>query len=196
MLQYLTQPADKYSIAEQCQMVIEGGCAWIQLHLPDADDTEIRELAAELIPLCKETSTILMLENRPELAKELGLHGVHLTLDSGFNAAKIREDFGPEAIIGIEVAEPSAILALKGADIDYVSLPSSLGDEKRKHIVDEANSAGNEMPVVFEGNYGPEDAGYVTSLGASGICTGSRIAQAHDPVEYTGRLIDALRNAR
>ncbi len=196
MLQYLTQPTDKYSVAEQCQMVIEGGCAWIQLHLPDADDAAIRELATELIPLCKETSTILMLEDRPELAKELGLHGVHLTLDSGFNAAKIREDFGPEAIIGIEVTEPSAILALKGADIDYVTLPASLTDERRQQIIEEANTAGNEMPVVFVGDYQPDDAERITRLGASGVCTGYRIIQAEDPVGYTEKFIEALRNAR
>ena len=195
MLQFITIPDAAYSIAEQCQMAIEGTCQWIQLHLPEGtDDSEVRELAAELVPLCKETATILMLENRPELAQELGLHGVHITLDSGLNAANIREQFGPEAIIGVEVTEPSSILALKGADIDYVTLPPFLSIEKRSEIVREAQKGGNEMPVVFAGDFRIEDTPETIAAGASGICTGKYIVEAHDPVKYTEDLIKALRD--
>ena len=196
MLQFITQPETKYSIAEQCQMVIEGGGQWIQLHLPDADDAHIRELAAELIPLCRETATILMLENRPFLAKELGLHGVHITLDSGLNAKKIREDFGPEAIVGVEVKEPSSIIALKDADIDYVTLSASLDDARRKEIVDVAAAAGNIIPVVFEGNYTPDNVAQTLTLGAAGVCTGKHITEAKDPVSYTEQMLKVLKGTQ
>lgn len=192
MLQYLTQNTDKYSVAEQCQMVIEGGCSWIQLHMPQADDSVIRELSSELIPLCKETSTILMLENKPHLAQELGLHGVHLTLDSGLDARKIREEFGPEAIIGVEVGIAASILALKGADIDYVTLPYGMSLKQCQEIIDTAAKGGNEMPVVICSDYGVEDLQSVMATGAQGICTGNRIICAADPVTYCERMIDTL----
>lgn len=194
MLQYITREDSKYSIAEQCQMFIEGGGAWIQLHVPDADDSMIRELASELIPLCRETSTILMLENRPELAKELGLHGLHITLDSGLDASFIRESFGPEAIIGVEVTEASSIVALDKADIDYVTLPAFLSEEKKAGIVRLTREADCNMPIVFEGDFSLENVEKPLILGASGICTGKHIIEAHDPVEYTEKLIGLLRN--
>ena len=192
MLQFKTQPTDTYSVPEQCQMVIEGGCQWIQLSCADADDATIRELAAELIPLCRESDTILMLENHPDLAKELGLHGIHITLGSGLNAASVREDFGPEAIIGIEVTDAASITALKGADIDYVSLPATISHADRAAIVALAAQGGNEMPVVFEGDYTVDNVTDALRHGASGVCTGSAIVTADDPVSYTTQMIDTL----
>ena len=53
MLQFITHPSDKYSIAEEVQMVLEGGCKWIQLRLKDATDEEFRQTAKEIIPLCQ-----------------------------------------------------------------------------------------------------------------------------------------------
>ena len=42
MLQFITHPSEKYSIAEEVQMAIEGGCRWIQLRMKDASDEEVR----------------------------------------------------------------------------------------------------------------------------------------------------------
>ena len=190
MLQYQTQPSDRYSVPEQCQMAIEGGCSWIQLHLPDADDAAVRELCSELIPLCRESSTILMLENRPELAKELGLHGVHITADSGLNAARVREDFGPEAIVGIDVDEPASILALKGADIDYVTLHMSV--DRAAHVIATAAEGGNTMPVVYGGAMSIDDIPAVMNAGVSGVIVGADIANADDPVSRTAEILGRL----
>lgn len=45
MLQFIAESNERYSIAETVQMAIEGGCRWIELHMPDSDDSEIREVA-------------------------------------------------------------------------------------------------------------------------------------------------------
>ena len=52
MLQFIAQESDKYSIAEEVQMALEGGCRWIQLRMPDAPDELVRETALEIIPMC------------------------------------------------------------------------------------------------------------------------------------------------
>lgn len=196
MLQYLTQPETKYSVVEQAQMVIEGGCSWIQLHFPDIDTTYLREISAELIPLCKETATILMLENNPEMAKELGLHGVHITLDSNLDPQKIREDFGPEAIIGVEVDSVEKLLAFRTVDIDYVSLPHSLSDAEKNKIAEKAVAEGNTLPIVFEGKYTIDDIYEPALRLASGICSGKHIIDSSDPVKYTEQFLTALNRTR
>lgn len=173
-------------------MVIEGGCGWIQLSLPDKSDIEIRDLATELIPLCKESSTILTIENRPEFAKELGLHGVHISLGSGLNACKVREDLGPEAIVGTEVVDVESILALRNADIDYVTLSESLTDDQRVNIVNQAVMAKNIIPIVFKGSYTPFTAAETVRLGASGIATGQNIIMSDNPVDYTEKILESL----
>lgn len=175
-------------------MAIEGGCQWIQLSCADDTDDTIRELAAELIPLCRESSTILTIENHPQIAKELGMHGIHITLGSGLNAAAVRQDFGPEAIIGTDVADAASIAALKGADIDYVTLPSSLADKRRAEIVALATLTGNEIPIVFEDDYTTDNVTDALRYGASCVCTGRKIVTADNPVEYTRNLLSTLNN--
>ena len=192
MLQFITQPPHLFSIAEQCQMVIEGGCAWIQLHLPEADERTLRDELAELKPLCQESGTFLMLENNAHLAKEFGLHGVHFTELDDFDPVRVREELGPEAIIGVETSKPSFILELQNSDIDYVTLPSFLDEGKIKEIIAEARNIGCTIPIVVSGNIGIDDVPKLLSLGASGICTGKKILESANPVRYTEELIAVL----
>ena len=60
MLQFITHHSNRFSIAEEVQMAIEGGCRWIQLRMKDASDEEIREVANEIIPLSKENYTFCL----------------------------------------------------------------------------------------------------------------------------------------
>ncbi|MDE6395657.1 MAG: thiamine phosphate synthase [Muribaculaceae bacterium] len=197
MLQYITQnDNERFSIEEQCQMFIEGGGAWIQLKSEGLSDDRIRILANELIPLCKESSTILTIEDRPELAKELGVHGVYLSAGAEKSAAAVREEFGAEAIIGVEVGSSQAILSLKGRDIDYVTLRPGVSQEEASRIIKEANEAGNEMPIVLIGSFSIDDAEWIMSTGASGIATGHSIISSSDPVKFTEDFIAKLNSCR
>ena len=199
MLQIIVENSDKYSIPELAQMAIEGNCGWIQLHMPDADDSEVREVCAELIPLCKETSTILTLEDRPELARELGIHGVHLTAAAGVSARSVRENLGPEAIIGAEVADAQSIITLKGADIDYVTLPPSLDRTRCAGIIDAATSAGCGIPVVVSAprNINPQEiAALMADTHAAGVAMSSTVITAEpDPADTVRKIIDTLQKA-
>lgn len=195
MLQFITQSEEKFSVVEQCQMAIEGGSGWIQLHIPDKSEAEIREIAELLIPLCRETGTILTIEDNPVLTKELGVHGVHLSLDSGLKASAIREEFGPEAIIGQDVTDPETILSMKDADIDYVTIPAYIDKEERVRICDTAATGGNIIPVVFSGDFAADSVSGIFKEGASGICTGRYIVDADDPVAYTALVIKNLKEA-
>ena len=109
MLQFIARINDRYSVAELAQMAIEGGCHWVELDLPDASDDFVRETALELKNLCMETGTFLTIVDRPEVAKEAGLHGVQLRGANARRAAEVREELGAEAIIGIEAAGADAV---------------------------------------------------------------------------------------
>ncbi len=93
MLQFITHPSDKYSIPEEVQMVLEGGCKWIQLRMKDASDEEFRETALEIIPMCQENEAFLVFDDRVELAMELSVHGVHLGKND-MNPLLARETMG------------------------------------------------------------------------------------------------------
>ena len=121
MLQFITHPSEKYSIAEEAQMAIEGGCRWIQLRMKDASDEGVRNVALEIIPMCQETDTFLIIDDRVELVNELKVSGVHLGKED-MDPLQARELLGPNAIIGVTANTADDILRFKGKDIDYVGV--------------------------------------------------------------------------
>ena len=183
MLQFIAQTNDRYSVAETVQMAIEGGCRWIQLHLSEMSDDDIKALAPDIIAICRDASAFLMIEDRPELARELGLHGVHVVTVSDRSAAKIREELGPEAVIGVDVTS---------ADIDYVTLPADMAVGEITELVSTVRDAGIETPIVATGDITPEDALVYMAAGVSGIATGRPIIDAKDPVAEVRLMLDCL----
>lgn len=189
MLQYIATFDDRYSIPEQIQMVTEGSCAWVQLRVPGMDDGDIRELAREIVPLCQESKTILVIEDHIELARELSFHGVHLT-GGDMSPADVREFLGPEAIIGVQSPDITALAALKTADIDYVTFPLMSVDRFAEKVAT-ARSSGCHLPMVAEMKDG-DPAEVIMATGCSGVALHRLLMDAADPVEETKRLIDSV----
>ena len=189
MLQYIIKENGRHSLAELAQMAIEGGCTWLQLHIPGMDDEQVRQMADLLIPVCKEAGVILTIEDRPELAKTLNIHGVHLTGAYPGTARKVREDLGPGAIVGTQVGDAQSILSLRGADIDYVTLDPSLSIEKSAEIIRAAREAGSDMPVVMAGNVTPLTLPAILAAGANGLAASDFITDADDPAKAVKELL-------
>ncbi|MGE3713834.1 MAG: thiamine phosphate synthase [Alphaproteobacteria bacterium] len=98
-----------------------GDVATFQLRLKDADDTPIRKAAAELIMLCEDHGVAFILNDRPDLAAEMGADGVHLGVGD-MPIGEARAIVGDEMIIGAS-AHASRHLALEAgeAGADYVA---------------------------------------------------------------------------
>ena len=203
MLQFITHPSEKYSIAEEVQMVIEGGCRWVQLRLKDVSDEEFVQIAEEVIPLCRESNTFLVFDDRVELAVKMHVHGVHLGKND-MPPAQARELMGAEAIIGCTANTAADITALSGLDVDYVGLgpyrhtttkerlSPILGLEGYRKVVAEASAAGNKLPIVAIGGITIDDREPILAIGVNGIAMSGAIINAPDPVEYTRRVMTLL----
>lgn len=203
MLQFITHPNDRYSIAEEVQMAIEGGCRWIQLRLKDASDEEFTAVAQDIIPLCQESGSFLVFDDRVELAIRLGVHGVHLGKND-MPPAQAREMMGAEAIIGCTANTANDILALKGLDVDYVglgpyrttttksNLSPVIGLDGYRRIVNEVSAAGNKLPIVAIGGITIDDIEPLVNSGVNGLAVSGAIINAPDPVEYTSRIMKLL----
>ena len=203
---YITHPSDHYTIAEQVQMVLEGGCKWIQLRLKDASDEEFRQTAQEIIPLCQENSAFLVFDDRVELAREMSVHGVHLGKND-MNPLQAREYLGAEAIIGVTANTADDILRFKGWDVDYVglgpfrftttksNLSPVLGIEGYEKVVKAVRGADMLLPIVAIGGITLEDIPAIMATGVNGVAMSGAILNAPDPVGYTREVIAALNKA-
>ena len=196
MLMFITHPSDRYSIAEEVQMVLEGGCKWIQLRIKDISDEEFRQTALEIIPLCKENEAFLVFDDRVELAMEMGVHGVHLGKND-MNPLQARETMGAEAIIGVTANTADDILRLKGWDVDYVglgpfrytttkkNLSPLLGPDGYREVVNKVREADIPLPIVAIGGITLEDIPEIMATGVNGVAVSGSIINAPEPKVYT-----------
>ncbi len=203
MLQFITHPSEHYSIAEEAQMAIEGGCRWIQLRMKDASDDEVRQVAMEIIPMCRETDTFLIIDDRVELVNELKVSGVHLGKND-MDPLEAREILGPHAIIGITANTAEDIIRYKGKDVDYVglgpfrhtttkkNLSPVLGIEGYTSVISQVRQAGVELPIVAIGGITIDDIDAIMATGVNGIAVSGAIINAPDPVEYTTHIMQKL----
>lgn len=203
MLQFITHKSDRFSIAEEVKMVIDGGCRWVQLRMKDVSDEEVKSVAEQIIPMCQETDTILVIDDRVELTMDLKVHGVHLGKND-MPAVDAREYLGAGAIIGVTANTAQDIIAYKKVDVDYVglgpfrytttksNLSPIIGLDGYRDIITEVRNAGVELPIVAIGGITLEDVAELMSTGVNGIAMSGAILSAENPTEYTKRVIEAL----
>ena len=172
--------SENYSVAELAQMAVEAGCRWIRLRLPDADEAFVREQTGLIVPMCKEAGVMLSIDDRPDMAKSAGLHGVHLN-DKKFNPVAVREELGPEAVIGVTTGDVSVAAAMKKADIDYVQLPDDFDDDRIAAFMVDFRELDDRYPIVAAGKIAPGDVRSVLALGVSGVALSHTVTLAPDP---------------
>lgn len=189
MLQYIASNSSRYSIAEQCQMVIEGGCKWVEIYLPGENDNEVKNAALDVIEVCRETDTFLLIHDHVDVVEELRVSGVRLS--SVKDAAGVRDRLGANAIIGVEVSTYEEIESLRTADIDYVTVSNKTPAEL-KEIADKVKAADLGIAVVALGGVTLENVEDVFATGVNGIAVGSAILQAADPMLRTSQFLEKI----
>lgn len=200
-IQFITHQNDCIGYAEGAKMALEGGCKWIQLRMKDATDDEVRSVAAEIQPLCKQNEAIFILDDRVELARELHADGVHLGKND-MPVDEARRVLGEEFIIGgtANTFEDIERLASQGAD--YIgcgpfrftttkkNLAPVLGLEGYRDIIENMRRAGIDIPVVAIGGITASDIDDILATGVKGIAVSGSVLTAENPVAMMRTLIN------
>lgn len=200
-IQFITHQNDCIGYAEGAKMALEGGCKWIQLRMKDATDDEVRSVAAEIQPLCKQNEAIFLLDDRVELVRELHADGVHLGKND-MPVDEARRVLGEEFIIGgtANTFEDIERLASQGAD--YIgcgpfrftttkkNLAPVLGLEGYRDIIENIRRAGIDIPVVAIGGITASDIDDILATGVKGIAVSGSVLTAENPVAMMRTLIN------
>lgn len=195
MLQFITSQSERYTLLQEVEMVIRGGCRWIELrfeHLPSEHRHEaMKKAAQEINSICKEADAFLIINGDVDLAIETECHGVHLNRGD-MSPIAAREKMGAGAVIGVTVDNADEIIALKNKDIDYVSLDT---DDLAKitDIVSAVRQAGVKMPIVAAKHVSLDNLSALLATGINGVAVSEAIINADDPEQYTRRLLSECR---
>ena len=123
-LYLLTPPSipDLAAFAADLEAALDAGdVACLQIRLKPADEAAIAAAAAVIAPIAQARGVAVILNDRPDLVKRLGLDGVHIGQgDSSYAGA--RRDVGPDRIVGV-TCHDSRHLAMEAAEAgaDYVA---------------------------------------------------------------------------
>jgi thiamine-phosphate pyrophosphorylase len=163
-----------------------GGVDVVQLREKHLPDDELAAVANAARALCERLGTLLIVNDRPAVAREVGADGVHVGQDD-MHVADVRELVGADMLIGLSTHSPREIDAVDPSLVDYIGVgpihatPTkpgrpAVGLELIRH-------AAAHSPVPFFA-IGGIDAGNVAEAidaGATRVCVLRAIAAAEDP---------------
>lgn len=179
-----------------------GEVACLQLRLKDVPDDEIRRAVEHLMPVAHADEVAFLLNDRPDLAAEMGCDGVHIGRDDG-DYQTARATVGSDCIVGV-TCHNSLHLAMSDAEAgaDYVAFgaffPTTTKDVQHKAEIEtlEAWAASIEIPCVAIGGITAENCAPLVRAGADFLAVVSAIWDAPGgPAAGVASMIEAMTQA-
>ena len=157
-----------------------GDVACVQLRLKNVSDDTIRDSVKALMPVCHAHDVAFILNDRPDLANELGCDGVHIGPDD-MPYDEARRIMGNDATVGVTCKDSRDIaMDLSEAGADYVAFGAffpTTTKETTAHPDPEILEIWSEMtivPCVAIGGITVENCGPLVKAGADfiAVCSG------------------------
>jgi thiamine-phosphate pyrophosphorylase len=185
---------DAARIVEQ---MIEGGVDLIQLRGKNKSIGELADLAAEMHDFITKSSTPLIVNDYPEVARAAPVEGVHVGQDDD-SIEIARQKVGREILVGKSTHSLEQARAAQGEGADYIGFgpifatptkpgyaPIGLEDIKRVH--EEVN-----LPIFCIGGINIDNLQSVIDAGAKRVVMVSALLKAHNIVDYARCATDML----
>lgn len=192
----------QYGLIETAQAAVRGGVKILQLRDKTATDAALIDQGRALKEALARSDTLLIVNDRVEVARAIGADGVHVG-QSDAAAADARKALGPDAIVGLSIQTHDQAAALDLALIDYVGVgpvfatatkpdhAPPLGFEGLKRVC-----AASALPAVAIGGLSAAHARAVFAAGARGLAVVSGICAAEEPETAARAFVEAAREAR
>ena len=165
---------------------IAGGVDIVQLRDKQLDDAGLRHAATRIQAVCREHGVPFIMNDRPDLAVELGADGVHVGQDDA-SVSLCREILGPDAIIGLSThALPELEIAL-GEDVSYlsagpvISTPTKPGRPGTGVGYAATASQRARVPVFVTGGVSPEAVPELVAAGLRHFVVVRYLTEAANP---------------
>jgi thiamine-phosphate pyrophosphorylase len=176
---------------------IAGGVDVVQLREKYLPDEELLALANAAQALCERLGALLIVNDRPLVARDVGAAGVHVGQDD-MPVAEVRELVGSDMLIGLSTHAPGEIDTVDAGLVDYIGVgpihetPTKpgrppVGLELVRYAAEHAS-----VPFFAIGGIDAENAADVIDAGARRICILRAISSAEDPIRAARELRELL----
>ena len=179
------------------EAALRGGATLVQLREKTTSHEEIVRLGRELLGVTRRYGALLIVNDHPTVAREIGADGVHVGREDP-SVAEARSLLGPDAIIGASCyGEVARAVAAEQAGADYVAFGTPFPSPTKPKRTDISLGIFQEVkqrvkaPVFAIGGITPDNARQVIEAGADVIAVVSAVFGAPD-VEAAARALAQL----
>ncbi len=193
------------SIAWVVEAALRGGVTAVQLREKSCPTSDFVQLGRELKKLLAPHQVPLIVNDRVDLALEIGADGVHIG-QHDMDPERARRLLGPGAIIGLSIETIEQARAAVSLDVDYLGVGPVFATATKSDAAPPLGLAAlaqvcaiSRHRVVAIGGIGLENARQAIDSGADGVAVVSAICAAGDPERAARDLrqsIDAALQAR
>ncbi|MGA2454915.1 MAG: thiamine phosphate synthase [Solirubrobacteraceae bacterium] len=176
---------------------IAGGVDVVQLREKHMPDEELASVANAARILCEELGALLIVNDRPWVAREARADGIHVGQDD-IPPAEVRELVGPELLIGLSTHSPAQIDAVDASVVDYIGVgpihetPTKPGRPAVGTELVRYAAAHAKVPFFAIGGLDAGNLAQVLDAGATRVCVLRAIAGADDPEAAARALRERL----
>jgi thiamine-phosphate pyrophosphorylase len=183
--------------AETVEAAVRGGAMLVQLREKEAPREEIIQLGRAVLEVTRRYVALLIVNDHPSVAKEIGADGVHVGREDP-PVAETRAMVGPDVIIGASCyGDVERAVAAEQAGADYVAFGTPFPSPTKTKRTDISLSIFQEakrrvhVPVFAIGGITIQNAQQVIDAGADGVAIVSGVFGAPD-VEAAARALAQL----
>jgi thiamine-phosphate pyrophosphorylase len=190
-LYFLTMDEGPIDHIQQVEAACQAGIRWIQLRMKQATDSMFRETALAAREICEKYDCALIINDRVEIAAEVGAHGVHLGKQD-MAVSEARSLLGKDKIIGGTANTIEDIREHHRQGADYIglgpyrytttkkNLSPILGLDGYRQMLRLLKQEQLNIPIVGIGGIEMKDAASLFEAGLHGIAFSGMLVHAGD----------------
>ncbi len=189
------------SLVSAVDAALAGGVDAVQLREKDLRDAELVALAAELRALTSRHGARLLINGRPDVAREVGADGVHLP-SAAPDVDAARAGLGEKGIVGVSAHSLAEVTAAHLQGADYVMFGPVFATRSKASFGEPMGIAALRiacasvpLPVFAIGGIRPERAGAVADTGAR-VAAISALLHALDPTAAAEAFLESMEPSR
>lgn len=173
-------------LLQKVAAALTGGARVVQYRAKNIRPDERRKMAQDLRELCSRHDALLIINDLPELARDVNADGVHLGQDD-MPAVQARQLLGGGKIIGISTHSVEEALKAEAQGADYIAIGSIFATDSKNDTtqvgLDTLRNVRKavRVPLVAIGGITPDGAFEAIEAGADSIAVISGIMADADP---------------
>jgi thiamine-phosphate pyrophosphorylase len=200
---YLVTRRDKLELDQFFNIIlksIEGGVKMVQLREKETSSHEVITLGKRLQALLRPLKVPLIMNDRVDIAHEIGADGVHLG-QSDVKVSEARKKLGQQAIIGLSVETMDQVLEAQELAVDYLAASPVFATRTKGDCgipwglqgLKQACSI-SRHPVIAIGGVDEGNVEQILECGAVGVAVVSAIFDAPCPKAAALTIINKMGN--